>query len=63
VAVICQLLAQGFAVGKDEIVVDICYHYENSCVVRTIVINTIVNGSRREVLSQIVQFYLGLLVL
>ncbi len=43
VAVICEVLAQGFAVGKDEIVVEICDHYENRSVIRTIVVNAIVN--------------------
>ena len=44
VAVSCELLAQCFAVGKDEVIVEICDHYENSVVVRTIVINAIVHG-------------------
>jgi hypothetical protein len=37
--------------------------YEDRCVVRAIGINAILDGQRREVSGQIVQIYLGLLLL
>jgi hypothetical protein len=46
-AVSCELLSEGFAVGKDEVVVDVCDHYENSGVVRTIWVKAIMGGQRR----------------
>jgi hypothetical protein len=59
----CELLAHCFAVGKDEVVVHVRDHDDDGRVVRTIWINAIVGRQLLEVLGQIVQVYLGRVLL
>jgi hypothetical protein len=58
VAVGCKLLAHSFAVGKDEVVVDVCDHDDDGCVVRAIRINAIMDRQSFEELGQIVKIHL-----
>jgi hypothetical protein len=58
VAVGCKLLAHSFAVGKDEVVVDVCDHDDDGRVVRAIGINAIMDEQNFEELGQIVQIHL-----
>jgi len=54
----CKLLAHGFAVGKDEVVVDVCDHDDDGSVVRAMGINAIMYRQGFEELGHIVQIYL-----
>jgi hypothetical protein len=63
VAVSCELLAYCFAVGNDEVVVHVRDNDDDGSVVRTIWINAIVGRQLLEVLGQIVQVYLGRVLL
>jgi hypothetical protein len=47
-------LAHSFAVGEDEVVVDICDHNDDGCVVRAIRIDAIMDRQSFEELGQIV---------
>jgi hypothetical protein len=59
----CELLAHCFEVGKDEVVVNVCDHDDDGRVVRAIRINAIVGRQLLEVLGQVVQVYLGSVML
>jgi len=61
--VICELLSHCFAVGKDEVVVHVRDHDDDGSVMRTIWINAFVGRQLLEVLGQIVQVYLGRVLL
>ncbi len=59
VAVGCKLLAHSFAIGKDEVVVDVCDHDDDGSVVRAIGINAIMDRRKFEELGQMFRFISG----